>query len=351
MDPIIKLNTFTTINLNDPFFDSLRADYAEFDKWFEKKAAGGSKAYIVDTPSGLDGFLHLKNEEEALTDVVPNLAAKKRLKIATFKINPHGTKLGERFLKKIFDIAIHQDLTQIYVTVFSKHNALVELFKKYGFEKCGVKTTINGVEDVYLKDFEEQKGTILLDYPMLKVKNVDKYLLSIFPQYHTDLFPESILNSESYDMIKDVSHTNSIEKVYICFMDLSSLKEKDILVIYRTKDDKGAAWYRSVVTSICTVEEIRKKESFGNLKNFLEYCEKYSVFNRSELENWYNEKKRLYVIKMVYNAAFSKKITRKHLIEKIGLNEQSYWGFMKLSENEFNQIKKDGQIYESIVIN
>ena len=29
---------FKNINLNDPFFDSLKSDYAEFSDWFEKKS-------------------------------------------------------------------------------------------------------------------------------------------------------------------------------------------------------------------------------------------------------------------------------------------------------------------------
>ena len=33
----LKLEYFSNINLNDPFFDSLKSDYKEFSDWFNKK--------------------------------------------------------------------------------------------------------------------------------------------------------------------------------------------------------------------------------------------------------------------------------------------------------------------------
>ena len=54
-------------------------------------------------------------------------------------------------------------------------------------------------------------GTI--SYPELR------YVLSINPEYHTKLFPDSILTNElKYDLIQDVSETNSIYKIYVCWM-------------------------------------------------------------------------------------------------------------------------------------
>ena len=40
---------------------------------------------------------------------------------------------------------------------------------------------------------------------------------------------------------------------------IDQLSRGDVLLIYRMKDEKGAAYYRSVVSSICIVEEIKKK--------------------------------------------------------------------------------------------
>lgn len=43
----------------------------------------------------------MKNEDEALLDITPNMPEAKRLKVGTFKIDAHNTKLGERFVKKL----------------------------------------------------------------------------------------------------------------------------------------------------------------------------------------------------------------------------------------------------------
>lgn len=33
----IEIKKFAEINLNDPFFDSLKRDYSDFPKWFKRK--------------------------------------------------------------------------------------------------------------------------------------------------------------------------------------------------------------------------------------------------------------------------------------------------------------------------
>ncbi len=45
---------------------------------------------------------------------------KKRLKIGTFKVVASGFRLGERFLKIVFDNAIANKVEEIYVTIFDK---------------------------------------------------------------------------------------------------------------------------------------------------------------------------------------------------------------------------------------
>jgi hypothetical protein len=61
---------FSDLDLTDPFFDSLKADYKEFEEWFKKKQAAGEKAYIL-REKGLRGFLYLKTEQGPVTDVAP----------------------------------------------------------------------------------------------------------------------------------------------------------------------------------------------------------------------------------------------------------------------------------------
>ena len=105
---------FGHVNLHSPFFDSFRDDYAgsEFDKWFNRKA--DEPAYVCYEGETLVAFLYLKVEGEAENygDIEPRFSRKRRLKIGTFKVESNGYKLGERFLKIVFDNAIRQKSTR-----------------------------------------------------------------------------------------------------------------------------------------------------------------------------------------------------------------------------------------------
>lgn len=60
----------------------------------------------------------MKIETEAVTDVVPVLPAKRRLKVGTFKLLSRETRRGERFMKKIMDKAMTENEDEVYVTIF-----------------------------------------------------------------------------------------------------------------------------------------------------------------------------------------------------------------------------------------
>jgi len=347
---MMEYKRFSQIDLNDPFFDSLKADYAEFKDWYLKKSVNNEEAYVVETNTGIQGFLYLKVEDDEINDVNPPLPKVKRVKVGTLKVNPHGTRLGERFVKKIFDYATINDVEEIYVTVFEKHTALIRVFEKYGFINHGVKTTGNGSEIVMLRKLKSLKNSITESFPLIKLQGREKYLLSIHPPFHSRLFPDSLLNNEDYDIIQDISYTNSIHKIYICYMDVSILKTGDQIVIYRTSDTPGAAFYRSVATSICTVEEVKMKGSFANVDDYVNYCRDYSIFDEAELREFY-KKPNLFVIKMTYNAAFAKRLTRGQLITDVGLDADAYWGFMRLTNGQFIDILNRGKVSEGIIIN
>lgn len=347
----ISYQKFSEIDLGHNFFDSLRADYAEFDEWFTKKSE--CYAYVFHNSKGeIEGFLYVKVETETITDTIPHLKAKSRLKVGTFKVEAHGTKLGERFVKKIFDLAIYQNIDEIYVTAFEKHAGLLSILKRYGFFKAGRKITHNGEESVYIKLIKDSNGTALENYPLVNAKNKNIFLLSIRPAWHTRLLPDSILTNESSEIIKDVSHTNSIHKVYLASMKgMDQLKPNDILLVYRTSDEPNRAFYRSVATSICVVEEYKDIHSFKDLSDFIGFCSPYSVFTTNELIKFWNTKSYKHIIRFTYNTALKKRVNRQMLIEECDLDPDAYYGFMKLTKNQLNKIIKKGNIDESLIIN
>ena len=346
----IEKKLFSEIDINDNFFDTLKEDYKEFTSWYSKKSNNKDSAFVLYEADKLLAFLYLKVEKDEI-DSIPKLEAKRRLKVGTFKVEAHGTKLGERFIKRIFDTAIEMKINEIYLTIFEKHNSLIHIFEKFGFYKYAKKTSPNGTENVLIKQFDNIQNDILKDYPMVQIDNKPKYGLSIYPKYHTQLFSDSILNNESVDILKDRSHTNSIHKIYICAMDgVTRFQRGDNILIYRTKDDKGSARYRSVITSLCIIEEVKDMRTFENEDDYLKYCGAYSIFSQADLKGFYRTKKYPYIIKMTYNIAFKKRVTNGDLVDEIGLNP-NYWGVFEIDNQQFKNILKAGEVDESLIIN
>ncbi|WP_301065022.1 hypothetical protein, partial [uncultured Helicobacter sp.] len=174
----IQYESFSKVNLQDTFFDSLRQDYQGFDNWYNKKASQGEKAYILYEKNELVCFLYLKEENPVdNTGITPPLdLAKSWIKVGTFKVVPHKTKLGERLIKRMFDFAISRNIFNLYLTAFSKHKALISLLEQYGFKQWGNK----GDELVLIKNIattsKEIQRDICLDFSSINTKNVSKYI-------------------------------------------------------------------------------------------------------------------------------------------------------------------------------
>ena len=102
------------------------------------------KAYVFENELGIiQGFLYLKDEasnETGYLQINPVLSPKRRLKVGTFKIDSTGFRLGERFLKIIFDNALIREVDEIYVTLFENKRNDVKQLKEL-MERWGVLST------------------------------------------------------------------------------------------------------------------------------------------------------------------------------------------------------------------
>jgi len=341
---------FAEINLNDPFFDTLRKDYTGFDKWFIKKS--DEIAYVTQNTKNnfLLSFLYLKVEgkNEVYKDISPAFSPKKRLKVGTFKVISNGVRLGERFMKIIFDNALTFQVEEIYVTIFShrhEQRRLIELLEQWGFVFWGFK----GHERIYFRlftptfDLKNLKG----NYPYISRKQ-PAYIVPIYESYHTSLLPDSILNNESpMDFIEDFPHRNGINKVYVSRAIKPHPKSGDLLIFYRT-----GGVYKSVVTTIGIVEDV-----IYNIQDefeFLSLCRKGSVYPESELKDMWNqkEKPKPFVIKFLYVYSFPHRINMKTLIDLkilVDVNDAPR-GFKPISTAQFNLILKETKSDESFIV-
>jgi hypothetical protein len=188
------------------------------------------------------------------------------------------------------------------------------------------------------------------DYPLFRTNGRKAWLLAVYPEFHSQLLPDSILKNEPKEIIKDVSHTNTIHKVYIGRLSLTRMKRGDIVVIYRTTDGVGPAFFRSVATSVCVIEETKAKKDFADEESFIEYASPHSVFSEEELRERYGSDDRLYVAKMTYNSAFASRITRGRLLEEVGISEQPRWDLRELTDTQVKAILDMGQVNARLIV-
>lgn len=338
----VKKVDFAQVNLNDTFFDSFREDYIGFDKWFNKKA--DEIAYVCYSNSVLSAFLYIKveDENESYSDIEPNFKKKKRLKIGTLKVISNGFKIGERFLKIVFDNALQYKVSEIYVTIFDKRPEqlrLIALLEDWGFEFFGIKKTLTGDEKVYTKNFERNQEINLNQpkktFPFSSAES-KIFIVPIYPEYHTELFPDSILRTESpKDFTENEPHRNALSKVYISRSHFKDLKSGDIIVFYRTGTvHTGVATTCGIVES--TVIDI------PDVNTFIQLCRKRSVFNDEELKKFWNYYPKLkpFIVNFLFTYSFRKRPNLKWLNDN-GIIPDIFdmpRGFREISREDFIKI-------------
>jgi hypothetical protein len=354
----VKQEYFGNINLSDSFFDSLKEDYPGFEKWFNKKAE--EKAYITYNKGRILSFLYLKTEDadENYSDITPVFTPKKRLKVGTFKVVSNGVRLGERFLKIIFDNAIANNVEEIYVTIFDKteeQQRLISLMEEWGFQKYGTKG--NNGELVYIRDFSKRFDVTnpKKTYPFIST-DTNIFLIPIYPKYHTELLPDSFLRTESPDnFVENEPHRNAISKIYISRSIQRNIKRGDVLIFYRTTPPDKSAYYHSVITTIGIVEE--KIDNIPNESEFILKSRKRSIFTDEYLkEFWnYNPNYRPFLIRFlsIYSFQLGNRINRKRLLDLgiISGVENELRGLKKITKEQFIAILKEAKVNESFIIN
>lgn len=335
---------FGHLDVSDPFFDSFRVDYPDFDAWFNRKA--DEVAYVCTADEGnLVAFLYLKREGagEDYSDISPPLHRAQRLKIGTFKVVSNGYKLGERFLKIVFDNALQYRVDEVYVTAFRRtadQDRLIRLLEEWGFVFHGTKGGFgNDAEGVYVRDFRPQVDTSdpRHTFPFVAA-SARKFVVPIYPTYHTELLPDSILKTESpADFVESRPNRNALSKVYISRSFERGLRAGDIVVFYRTKSADGPAWYTSVATSIGVVQEVVTE--IPDLKTFLAVCRKRSVFSDADLaQHWnFNASNRPFVVNFLFVYSFPKRPNLQTLTEA-GVLTEAPRGFEPLSDAAFNRL-------------
>jgi rRNA-processing protein FCF1 len=344
----VRQSTFRELDLTDPFFDSLRMDYPGFDSWFRSKSI--EKAYVChDDKGALLGFLYLKTEEtgENYGDISPHFSPARRLKIGTFKVESTGFRLGERFLPIVFDNAVERHVDEIYLTALpagpSRNQIayLIDLIKSWGFTYFGEKTSPAGCEEVYVKRLGhyDDRLSVKQNFPNMLFKGRRKYILPIYPKYHTHLFPDSILRTENpSNFVSNAGFRYALQKIYISFTSNRDMRVGDYVFIYRTGEREGRKGFESVVTTLGIITELKPR--FQDWQHFRRYCGNRTVFTEDELEEiWKNKRQTMLVVSFIFAASLRKRPNLGKLWDN-GIIPRSTGPrpFHELSDHDFDRI-------------
>jgi len=297
---------FSSIDPSDPFFDSLRLDYPEFDDWFAGKSSSGKHAFVAADDDGILAFLYLKrDQDEAVPLVGGRLPDTPRLKIGTLKISDRSR--GDRLGEGAIGIALWQwrdsRLPEVYITVFEKHAQLVALLKKFGFGLAGEKP--NG-ESVYVKMRDGLSyETPYASFPFVDPQFPEASILVIEQDYHDQLFPYSELGRTPQEVMR-VTAGNGVTKVYIGRAREMAARPGCPVLIYRKFMGEGRG-FKSVVTSYGAVTAVRQFKRNGQIllpyEEYRELVKNKSVFDDAELDERWSERS-VVVVELVYLGYF-----------------------------------------------
>ncbi len=337
--PNIEELALYQIDVALPFFDSLREDYPEFDDWYKAKARDGRRAWVHPDCDGEIGAICIFNLETnpILTDDNQALPGEV-LKLCTFKVGEtvRGRRIGELFLKAAFRYAFDNQVEHIYLhTRPGKQDFLIDFCKDFGFSYFG-----DYREDaVYVKEHPREPPPEILspiDYHrkyfphFIAGPSVGKYIVPIQPRYHKILFPDNQRQQFLFSAPGQVAG-NAIRQAYLSHARISGLAPGDILLFYRSRDQKA-------ITTIGIIEQIGDYEEINEI---VQLVSKRTVYSHEEIENMATKKTKVILFRLTQHLAEpikSKWLQANHIING---NIQT---IRRITDESFDEIIERGAI-------
>lgn len=291
--------------LESEFFNSLRAGYPRFDKWFRESARENTRAWVTwesrDTLGAICIFKQQVNEaitQQGLT--LPGPA----LKLSTFKVGAavRGKKIGELFLKAAFRYASTNHLEHIFIHGDQdQHHFLFELLEDFGFVHVGSHPGSDGRDAVYLKKHptaapvDNALGNFeyLQHYfPHFRDGNsAGKFIVPIRPEYHRILFPDYDSPADRQMALFRPSNTagNAIKMAYLCHSQTKGLKPGDVVLFYRSGDERA-------ITSLGVVEDYQTLTDAAEIARLVS---RRTVYSMQEIEEKAQKPTRVMLFRLV----------------------------------------------------
>ena len=259
-----SLKKFADINLDDSFFDSLKADYpgnensTGFVEWFNKKASENAAALVFEDEIGVGTFVVIKKENEEIKMQSEDLPKINRVKISTFRIADRfrRQRIGEGAIGLLLWEWQKTDAEEIYATVFDKHDTLISQLELFGFQNVG--KNLNE-ENVLIKsrkniDFSDPYKA----FPFIKSNFDYAGYIIVDDEYHDTMFAYSELANKATLQSKiHSSVSNGLSKIYVGRAPQINHKIGEPVLIYRKYNQgKPGKRFRSCITSYCIITDI-----------------------------------------------------------------------------------------------
>ena len=342
---LLREDFLRNLDVEETFFDSLKEDYgdSDFRKWFKQKSIEGRKCWVYRENNLIKALLMLKEENEPI-ETLPPIPARRRLKIATLKVDLSGFKLGELFLKIAFQYCIRNQIFETYLTHFRKEeDVLINIIENYGFETVGFLEKNN--EEVFLKKlipFDKKLPSIEISkkyYPSFRDSpDVKKFLVPIIPEYHDRLFPDFKQRQMKITEYSEINIPgNAIKKAYLSHSSIKKIRAGDLLLFYRSHDFKA-------VTAIGVVDQ--EPVHTNETEEVVRIVGKRSVYRYNEIKEMSN--KPVLVTMFRHHLYLPNPLNINYLRQHDIPVPQS---IIELDHNQYMAIKKGGELDERFTVN
>ena len=349
LPPALHKTTMASLDVNDPLFNSLREDYPNFNDWYARKSRTGRECWVYIRNNGFLGAILIYKSENEVVLSEPPLERNNRLKISTMKVSHVGYKIGELLLKLSFELAIKNNIPELYLTHFTRENDyLVDLIEDYGFNKVSI---INHdwtdiPEDIFLKKIlisdEDIRGLTPSEisknyYPnFYDGKEVRKYIIPIQPIYfkrlYTD-FPKRQTTINEY-LGQFIIQGNTIKKAYLSHSSSKKMNVGDLLLFYRSEDAQS-------ILSIGVIERV--DYDMRDPTEIISIVGKRTVYSTAEIEKI--SKKNTTVILFNHHFHFKKPIKYNKLLN-VDILRGRPQSITEIEHEDYQKIKLLGGIDE-----
>ena len=347
--PAIYQVPVNNLDERDPIFDSLRAEYEDFDEWLMRTKRMGRKCWVNRCTNGSLGALLIFKEEEEAIDCVPPLPSERRLKLCTFKVAPalYGQKIGELFIRLAIDYCINQRIDETYLTHFVKDpDRLVELIDEFGFKQVALKNK----ENIYLKRLVVKREELIEIDPLKIVQEyyptyydgryVKKFIVPIIPEYHEKLFTDSQKRQTKITEFSGefIVEGNTIKKAYLSHSADRQVAKGSVILFYRSKDEKA-------LTSVGVVDEVHR--GLRDPRKIMELVRKRTVYTEEEIEDMVERPVHVMMFRHLFHLQTPLKL---EVMRRMGISGVPPQTIKQISESDYSIIKKRSGIDERYTV-